>query len=125
MIDGAENSFAQIAQQKHYEVCKNITLTEHDVATRFFLISQAKYYQLPDDLKATIDEAAIEAVKAQRKVDLELDTKYMQEMKDAGVNFIAIDKEPLISMTDKVRVDAAKEMGLEAMLDQINELKEK
>ena len=125
VIDGAENSFAQIAQQKHYEVCKNITLTEHDVATRFFLISQAKYYQLPDDLKATIDEAAIEAVKAQRKVDLELDTKYMQEMKDAGVNFIAIDKEPLISMTDKVRVDAAKEMGLEAMLDQINELKEK
>ncbi|MCI8659964.1 MAG: TRAP transporter substrate-binding protein [Lachnospiraceae bacterium] len=123
VIDGAENSYAQIAQQKHYEVCKNITQTEHDVATRFFLISQQKYNELPEDLQAVVDEAAVLAVEKQRAVDLELDAKYKDEMEKAGVTFIAIDKEPLIEMTDEVRRKAADEMGLGAMLDEILSLK--
>lgn len=125
VIDGAENSFAQIAQQKHYEVCKNITQTEHDVATRFFLISKDKYNQLPDDLKSVVDEAGKLAEAKQREADQNLDKEYKQVMKDAGVNFIEIDKQPLIDMTEQVRVDAAKEMGLEKLFDQINSLKEK
>lgn len=124
VIDGAENSYAQIAQQKHYEVCKNITQTEHDVATRFFLMSQQKFDQLPDDLKAVIEEAGSLAVQKQREVDLELDEKYKEEMKNTGVNFIEIDKQPLIDRTEQVRLDAAKEMGLEELLNQINALKE-
>ena len=124
VIDGAENSYSQIAQQKHYEVCKNITQTEHDVATRFFLISQQKYNELPDDLKIVVDEAGRAATEKQREVDLELDGQYKKDMQDAGVNFIEIDKQPVIEMTEQVRQDAAKEMGLEALLDQINGLKE-
>ncbi len=124
VIDGAENSYAQVAQQKHYEVCKNITMTEHDVATRFFLMSQTKYNELPDDLKAAVDEAAEAAVEKQRAVDLEMGDKYMQEMKDSGIQFIAIDKTPLIEMTDSVRRQAAEDIGLTEMLDKINALKE-
>ena len=123
VIDGAENSYAQIAQQKHYEVCKYITQTEHDVATRFFLISQQKYNELPEDLQKAVDESAELAVKKQREVDLELDAKYKDEMEKAGVTFISIDKQPLIDMTEDVRHDAAEEMGLSDMLDQINALK--
>ncbi|MDO5408011.1 MAG: TRAP transporter substrate-binding protein [Eubacteriales bacterium] len=123
VIDGAENSFSQIAQQKHYEVCKNITMTEHDVATRFFLISLNKYNSLPDDLKKVVDESAAEAVAKQREVDLELEGKYKQEMQDAGVNFIEIDKAPLIEMTEQVRIDAAAGLELTDMLEQINALK--
>lgn len=123
VIDGAENSFAQIAQQKHYEVCKHITLTEHDVATRFFLISQAKYNMLPDDLKVIVDEAAAEAVIAQRVVDLKLGEQYQQEMEESGVEFHEIDKAPLIDNTDHIRLEAAKDMELEDMLQQINDLK--
>lgn len=124
VIDGAENSYAQIAQQKHYEVCKNITMTQHDVATRFFLISLNKYNALPDDLKAAVDEAAKAAVDKQREVDLEQDGTYQKEMKSAGVNFIEIDKQPLIDMTEHVRIDAAEGLGLSDMLEQINSLKE-
>lgn len=123
VIDGAENSYAQIAQQKHYEVCKNITQTEHDVATRFFLISQQKYEALPDDLQAVIDEAAVLAVAKQREADLELDARYKKEMEEAGVTFISIDKEPLIEMTEEVRRNAASELGLGDLLDQIQVLK--
>lgn len=124
VIDGAENSYAQIAQQKHYEVCKNITMTEHDVATRFFLISLDKYNALPDDLKAAVDQAAAEAVKKQREVDLEQDGSYKLEMEKTGANFIEIDKQPLIDMTEQVRIDAADGLGLSDMLNQINQLKE-
>lgn len=124
VIDGAENSYAQIAQQKHYEVCKNITMTQHDVATRFFLISLNKYNALPDDMRAVVDEAAKAAVEKQREVDLEQDGTYQKEMEAAGVNFIEIDKQPLIDMTEQVRIDAAEGLGLSDMLEQINSLKE-
>ena len=123
VIDGAENSYSQIYQQKHYEVCKNVTETEHDVATRFFLISKAKYDAMPDDLKAVIDESAALAVTAQREADAAMNDEYKQLMMDAGVNFIQIDKTPLIEKTESVRQDAAKGMGLEDMLNTINSLK--
>lgn len=123
VIDGAENSFASMYQQKHYEVCKNVTLTEHDVATRFVLISLDKYNMLDDELKAVIDEAGIAAEKEQREVDLELGEEYIQELKDAGVTISEIDKAPLIEKTEQVRRDAAKDLGLESMLDEINALK--
>lgn len=123
VIDGAENSFASMYQQKHYEVCKNVTLTEHDVATRFVLISLDKYNMLSDDLKAIIDEAGVVAEKEQRAIDLELGEEYVQELKDSNVTISEIDKEPLIEKTEQVRRDAAKDLNLESMLDEINALK--
>lgn len=123
VIDGAENSFASMYQQKHYEVCKNVTLTEHDVATRFVLVSLDKYNMLDDELKAVIDEAGVVAEQEQREVDLELGEEYVQELKDAGVTISEIDKAPLIEKTEQVRRDAAKDLGLEGMLDEINALK--
>ena len=123
VIDGAENSYSQIYQQKHYEVCKNVTETEHDVATRFFLISKSKYDAMPDDLKAVIDESAALAVAAQREADAAMNDEYKQLMVDAGVNFIQIDKTPLIEKTEHVRQEAAASMGLEDMLNTINSLK--
>jgi len=123
VIDGAENSFASMAQQKHYEVCKYITLTEHDVATRFFLMSKDKYMSMPEDLRKVIDSAGIEAAKKQQEIDLTIGDQYVDQMRKAGVTFIEIDKAPLISMTDQVRVDSASKLGLTSVLADINALR--
>lgn len=123
VIDGAENSYSQIYQQKHYEVCKNVTETEHDVATRFFLISKSKYDSMPSDLQAIIDESAEIAVKKQREEDAEMSNECKQMMIDAGVNFIQLEKQPLIEKTEHIREDAAHKLGLDAMLKTINSLK--
>lgn len=125
VIDGAENSYSQIYQQKHYEVCKNITMTEHDVATRFLLISQYKYNALPDDLRTIVDEAGEDAARAQVKIDGEMDVDYKQKMMDAGVTFHEIDKQQLIDLTSQIRDDKAAELGnkAEAIYNEINAMK--
>lgn len=123
VIDGAENSYSQIAQQKHYEVCKHITETEHDVATRFLLISADKYNSMPEDLRAVIDEAGKVATREQRDFDDQLGEKYKKEMADAGITFHQIDKQQLIDLTETIREEKAKELGLDEMYKTMKELK--
>jgi tripartite ATP-independent transporter DctP family solute receptor len=123
VIDGAENSFASMAQQKHYEVCPYVTLTEHDVATRFFLMSEDKYNTLPADLQQIIDECGAIAAQKQQEIDLTIGDQYVEQMTAAGVTFSPIDKTPLIESTDQIRIDAAKNLGLSSVLDEINALR--
>ncbi len=123
VIDGAENSIPQIFQQKHFEVAGNITLTEHDVATRFFLMSRQKFDSMPEDLRIIIEEAGANAAAKQREIDLALGEKYIKEMTAANVEIIEIDKQPIIEMTEQIRIDAAEKLGLTDMLNEINSLK--
>lgn len=123
VIDGAENSFSQIYQQKHYEVCKHVTLTEHDVATRFLLMSSYKYNKLPDDLKKIVDEAGQHASEVQLETDAALDTEFRAQMESAGVTFHTIDKQQLIDLTEDIRQNKAAELKAEEIFDSINSLK--
>lgn len=123
VIDGAENSFASMAQQKHYEVCPYVTLTEHDVATRFFLMSEDKFNSLPENLQKIVDEAGKEAAKQQQAIDLTIGDQYVTQMTAAGVTFSPIDKTPLIESTNQIRIDAAANLGLSSVLEEINALK--
>ena len=51
VMDGAENALGNIYSDGYYEICKNVSLTEHFAPPGVVAISQKSYDSLPDDLK--------------------------------------------------------------------------
>lgn len=123
VIDGAENSLTSMAQQKHYEVCKYITLSEHDVATRLLIMDDATFQSMPADLQEIVLEAAASSITAHRAADIELEAGYIAEIEAAGGIISEIDKTEWIEATEDVRTEAAASLGLTDILNQINDLK--
>lgn len=123
VIDGAENSIPSVAQQKHYERAKYITLTGHDVATRIMIMAKDKYNMLSDDLKKIVDDAGVYAAQVQREADVESEKKYIVFFEAAGVTISSIDTTPLIERTESIRLESAKNLGLTDMFDEINALR--
>lgn len=60
-VDAAENSVPLIITQAEYEVTDYVILTEHFCTPNVMVMDLDFYNQLPDDLKAIIDECGAEA----------------------------------------------------------------
>ncbi|MFZ5595841.1 MAG: TRAP transporter substrate-binding protein [Bacillota bacterium] len=123
VVDAGENDFANILQMKFYEVCPYISLTDHDIATRLFLISKKKYNSLTAEQKAAVDKAAVEATKYQRDFDNQLAQKALDQLKANGAKINTVDKAAFIEKTKPIREKVAKQLGLEDMLKEIENTK--
>lgn len=123
VIDAAENDLTNIYLQKFYEVGKYISLTDHDIATRFFLMSAQKYDNFTEEQKEWINTAAKEASLEERNIDRKLAGESLEKLKQAGAIVNEVDKAPFIEKTEPIRQKAAKNLGLETLLEKINSLK--
>jgi tripartite ATP-independent transporter DctP family solute receptor len=123
VIDAAENDLGNILLQKFYEAGKYISLTEHDIATRFFVISESKYNNLTDEQKSWIDEAAETSQVEQWKYDRELQDMAKEEIEAKGGVFNEVDTEEFAEATYEVRLEAAKKLGVEEEFEKIRSLK--
>ncbi|WP_461207278.1 TRAP transporter substrate-binding protein [Clostridium sp. DL1XJH146] len=84
-VDGQENSLANIASKKFYEVQDYLTISDHGFMGYAFLINKEKFNSLPEDLQTIIDEAALEVGKEQWEMTAEKEVEYLEEIKAAGV----------------------------------------
>ncbi len=84
-IDGQENPLNTIYLNKFYEVQGYVTRTGHIYGPHMFIVNSKLYNSLSDEDKAAFDEAAGEAVKANRELSRELDEDYAQKLRDAGM----------------------------------------
>jgi len=91
-VDGAENSIPAIYTSKHYEVCKNLSLTRHFCALSPLLISKATYDRLPEKYRTAIREAGVESSIYQREVFQQMESEQINKLKEAGVNIIEVDR---------------------------------
>lgn len=123
VVDAAENDFTNILAMKFHEVAPYISLTEHDVATRFFLMSGDKFESLSDDQKEIIEKAAEEATAYEREVDNELAQESLEELKAGGAEIIEVDKESFIELVQPIQDEVAQGLGLEHLLEKVRELK--
>lgn len=70
-VDAAENSVPLIITQAEYEVTKYVVLTEHFCTPNIMAMDLDYYNDLPDDLKAIVDECGAEAGTYSSKLDQE------------------------------------------------------
>lgn len=123
VIDAAENDLGNILLQKFYEAGPYISLTTHDIATRFFLMGSTKYNLLNDQQKAWIEEASKYANTKQWKFDDELQETAKTKIKENGGKINEVNLTEFSEATYDVRLEAAKEINVEAEFQKIMDLK--
>ena len=121
VIDAAENDLGNILLQKFYEAGPYVSLTDHDIATRMFLIGSQKYNGLTEEQKAWVDEAADYACVEQRKFDQALNDEALDQIKANGGIVNEVDKESLITACADARATAAEKLGASDLYQMVNE----
>lgn len=84
-FDAMECPVSLYYTNKFYEVQKYLTLSGHVYASTMFLTNLDFYNSLPDDLKKIMDEASIEFREYQRQLSAEQDAKFLDELKNNGM----------------------------------------
>ncbi|MCI9577654.1 MAG: TRAP transporter substrate-binding protein [Oscillibacter sp.] len=97
VTDGLEGNCEYIAQQKFYEVANTCSLTEHVMTFTAFCVSDAVYQSLTAEQQNAVNESAVEAMEFFYELYEEIDSNAIQVMKDGGVTFHELDKEPLMA----------------------------
>lgn len=86
VVDGHENSIANILGDQTYEVEKYIVLDSHTANTSAAYISDSYYESLPEDLQAVIDDGAAAALEAGRIVNYDLIESGIATLEEYGVS---------------------------------------
>lgn len=81
VVDGQENPWGTIYLQNFPEVQDYTTDTGHVYSPFVLLISQKFWDKLPEDLQKVVKEAALEAKDHNRKLNREMNAKYLEELK--------------------------------------------
>ena len=123
VIDAAEQDLGNIFLQKFFEAGKYISLTEHDIATRFFLIGGKKYKSLTERQQKWVLEAGKVASDVEKIADKKLSDEARDKLISSGAIFNEVDKKAFAEATDSVRKEAAKSMHAEDILQEINKLR--
>lgn len=102
VVDGAEGVYSVIYSNKWYEVCKNITLTEHLVGYTAVVMSSEIYNSLSEDAKAGLDATAMDYMKEFLELSGGVQDEYKAKLEEEGVVISEIDKTEFIEAASKV-----------------------
>lgn len=94
-IDGAEQSYSTIYDNKFYEVAKHISETDHFFEAMCFNINEKFYQSLPTDLRSVVAQAAIDAQNSNREMTEREDQHAKAELKAKGVTIDELTPEAL------------------------------
>ncbi len=93
-VDGAENNLPSFYTNRHYEVCKYFSMTEHTRIPDMLVISEATWTKLPSGVQDWLKQAADESTDFQRKLWIEETDKALKEVEKMGVTISRPDLEP-------------------------------
>ena len=98
-IDAAENAICA-----YYEVCKELSLTEHFYGATALLMSKKVFASLTEEQQTILKEAAAEARDLQRADVAERETRYLDELQaEDGVTVHEdVDKDAFRAITDEI-----------------------
>jgi len=122
VIDAAENEAAGIEQMKFYEVGPEISLTQHAITVRPIAFSGKTFRNLPEDLQAAIVKAGKEAGAYGREIESGEDSEKLSMMESEGKlkTHAFADRDKLLELAEPVKIEYAKELGAESVLDAVN-----
>lgn len=120
VIDAAENDLGNILLQKFYEAGPYVSLTNHDIATRIYLMGANNYKTLTDEQRAWVDEAAKYSCEQEWAFDEKLNQDALEQIKTNGGIVNELDTSELINLCADARAKAAEKLGVSDLLDKIN-----
>lgn len=103
VVDGAENNPPTMLEHNHYRNAKYYSLTGHLILPEPLMMSKTTWNQLTPEQQALVQKYAKEAQLEERKLWDEKSASSEAKLKEAGVEFIEIDKKPFYDATAPVR----------------------
>jgi tripartite ATP-independent transporter DctP family solute receptor len=85
VVDGGDSPWVWYKQLKHYEVAKHLTDLPLFKLTMPLIVSEKFYASLTPEQQKIVQAAADEATTQQRRVQREIDTRLLDELKKSGV----------------------------------------
>ena len=101
-VDAAENNIPSFVTGRHFEVCKYFIFTEHQRVPDVLVMSRKIWDGLSAEQQSWIEQAAAEANVFQRKAWRESEIANEQIARDAGVEFITVDREPFMELSKPI-----------------------
>lgn len=102
VVDGAEGVYSVIYSNKWYEVCKNITLTEHLVGYTAIVMSSEVYNSLSEAARTGLDTEAMNYMEEFLELSGDVQDEYKAMLEEEGVVISEIDKTEFIEAASKV-----------------------
>jgi C4-dicarboxylate-binding protein DctP len=82
-VDGSENTITNIYSQKHHEVAKNVTLSNHGYIGYMVITNKEFWTSLPDGIRTELEEIIKETTEYERALAKELDEEYLEKLRNA------------------------------------------
>ena len=111
VVDGMECPLDWIYDNKFYEVCKNLVMTNHVYSVMTVLINDQKFNTLSDEQKKILEEASVEAGNYQNDLLHEKEEEYLKMMKEEGVKVYEPDLKPFRDAVEPMLPDMVNEWG--------------
>jgi len=94
VVDGAENSPITYYKARHYEICKNFTLDEHNTIPGIVMFSEKVWRDLSAEQQSWLKTAITSTVTFQRALWASDTQVALDNLRAAGINIIIPDKVP-------------------------------
>lgn len=93
IVDGQENPISTIAMNKFYEVQDNLIISNHGFLAYEVIANKAWFDGLSDEHQGMIIEAEKYAREVQREKLAEMESSYLEEIKDSDINVYELTEE--------------------------------
>ncbi len=119
VIDGYEHDASTTVQQRFYEVAHHMARTRHIAGVIGLFGSARSLARLPNDIRRTLEHAAVAASAAQREVGPREDSAATTQLSSLGMTIRDIDDREFQQRAERLWEAEARSLGVGAWLDAI------
>ncbi|MCQ4158900.1 TRAP transporter substrate-binding protein [Roseomonas sp. GC11] len=121
VIDGAENNYPTYQSQRHFEVSKFYSVTEHSMSPEILVMSKRSYDKLPKDMQTILRDAARDSVPEMRKLWVARSEAARKDVIASGSLINTVDKSSFERAMAPVYDQFVRDARLKAMVQRIRE----
>lgn len=109
IVDAVNSPIALVESMRFYEVAPHIVRHDEYYQSIGFMVNQEVYDALPDNLKDALNRAYSEAGEYSHEIMARAADESIARMKEQGVTFVEIDRDPLVDSMTKFYADLEQE----------------
>lgn len=121
VVDGAENNYPTYQSQRHFEVAKFYSVTEHSMSPEILVMAKRSYDRLSKELQTIVREAARDSVPEMRKLWQARSEQAKKDVLAGGTQINEVDKAAFEKAMAPVYDSFVKDARLKALVQRIRE----